>query len=126
MGVIAIERHCLFLVAVVAYERQPDLQPRGLWLWSHRGQVGEEVGPVGSATAGRIVSPKLTLVALRQICENRLGEGSAVPLRVRAAVAPVPVVWVLFRLGESASGVRALFPGWARRLAPECGQIPKG
>jgi hypothetical protein len=59
-----------------------------------------EVGPVGSATAGRIVSPRLVLVALRQI-------------RGKPA-------W-----RESASEVRALFPGWARRRVPKPGQIAK-
>jgi hypothetical protein len=31
----------------------------------------------------------------------------------------------LFRLGEPAGEVRALFPGWTDRLAPKPGQIPK-
>ncbi|MGO8895015.1 MAG: hypothetical protein ACLQB1_35765 [Streptosporangiaceae bacterium] len=33
---------------------------------------------MGSATTGHIVTPKLVLVALRQIRENRLGQDSVV------------------------------------------------
>jgi len=80
---------------------------------------------VGSATTGHIVTPKLVLVALRQIRENRLGQDSVVLPLVWAARGASACCLGSVPAAESASEVRALFLGWTRRLVPKPDQKPK-
>ena len=80
---------------------------------------------MASATTGHIVTPKLVLVALRQIRENRLGQDSVRAALVRAARGASACCLGSVPAAASAGEVRALFLSWTRRLGPKPDQKPK-